>query len=99
MEVVLHALTLERVGAWVFDIGAFTNLTRITGLPQDMEGAYGEAKAELFRRCGNASSMPTTLVFPDGARCRDVLALPLPTNRGCTPGCGAKADGVEFRRF
>lgn len=51
MEVSSHALALERVGSIGFEAAAFTNLTEDhLDFHKTME-AYGEAKAELFRRC------------------------------------------------
>ena len=54
MEVSSHALALERVGGIFFRAAAFTNLTEDhLDFHKTME-AYCQAKAELFRRCGQA---------------------------------------------
>ena len=51
MEVSSHAIALDRVGGMRFDVGAFTNLTEDhLDFHKTME-AYGQTKAELFRRC------------------------------------------------
>ena len=54
MEVSRHALTLERVGGIHFRVAAFTNLTEDHLDFHKTMDAYCDAKAELFRRCGQA---------------------------------------------
>ena len=54
MEVSSHALTLERVGGIHFRVAAFTNLTEDHLDFHKTMDAYCDAKAELFRRCGQA---------------------------------------------
>ena len=99
MEVSSHALTLERVGGVRFDIGAFTNLTEDhLDFHKTME-AYGEAKAELFRRCDkcvlNADDSWYDLMA------KGATAEILATSTSSVDGLYAKnavlkADGVEF---
>ena len=99
MEVSSHALTLERVGGVRFNIGAFTNLTEDhLDFHKTME-AYGEAKAELFRRCDKCvlnADDPWYNLMADGAA-GEVLA----TSTSAVDGLYArnavlKADGVAF---
>ena len=54
MEVSSHAVTLERIGGTHFDVAAFTNLTEDHLDFHKTMDAYCDAKAELFRRCGQA---------------------------------------------
>ena len=54
MEVSSHAISLERIGGFRFDIAAFTNLTEDHLDFHKTMDAYCDAKAELFRRCGKA---------------------------------------------
>ena len=99
MEVSSHALTLERVGGVTFDVGAFTNLTEDhLDFHRTME-AYGEAKAELFRRCGKCVLNADDPWYP---RMADAAVGPvLATSTSPCDGLYAKnavlnADGVEF---
>ena len=54
MEVSSHAVTLERIGGFRFDVAAFTNLTEDHLDFHKTMDAYCDAKAELFRRCDAA---------------------------------------------
>jgi UDP-N-acetylmuramoyl-L-alanyl-D-glutamate--2,6-diaminopimelate ligase len=99
MEVSSHALTLERVGGVRFDIGAFTNLTEDhLDFHKTME-AYGEAKAELFRRCDKCVINADD---PWSPRMRSAaVGQVLPTSVSACDGLYARdavlnADGVEF---
>ena len=99
MEVSSHALTLERVGGVHFDVGAFTNLTEDhLDFHKTME-AYGEAKAELFRRCGKCVLNADDPWYPrmKAAAVGNVLA----TSAAACEGLHAKntvlkSDGVAF---
>jgi len=99
MEVSSHALTLERVGGVRFDIGAFTNLTEDhLDFHKTME-AYGEAKAELFRRCDRCVLNADDAWHP---RMKDAaVGNVLSTSAFACDGLYAKdpvlkASGVEF---
>ena len=99
MEVSSHALTLERVGGVRFDIGAFTNLTEDhLDFHKTME-AYGEAKAELFRRCDRCVLNADDAWYP---RMKDAaVGNVLSTSTSACDGLYAKdpvlkASGVEF---
>ena len=99
MEVSSHALTLERVGGVQFDICAFTNLTEDhLDFHKTME-AYGQAKAELFRRCGKCVLNADDPWYPRMAEAAvgDVLATSASSCDGLYARDAAlKADGVEF---
>ncbi len=99
MEVSSHALTLERVGGVHFDIGAFTNLTEDhLDFHKTME-AYGEAKAELFRRCGKCVLNADDAWYPRmaAAAVGNVLTTSVSAHNGLyAKNAVLKAGGVEF---
>ena len=68
MEVSSHAVTLERIGGFRFDVAAFTNLTEDHLDFHKTMDAYCDAKAELFRRCDAA------VVNADDAYAHRILA-------------------------
>ena len=99
MEVSSHALTLERVGGVHFDVGAFTNLTEDhLDFHKTME-AYGEAKAELFRRCDKCVLNADDPWYPRMAEAAvgNVLATSTASCNGLyAKDAVLKASGVEF---
>ena len=99
MEVSSHALTLERVGGVHFDIGAFTNLTEDhLDFHKTME-AYGQAKAELFRRCGKCVLNADDAWYPrmaDAAVGQVLTTSASPCDGLYAKDAVLKADGVEF---
>ncbi len=92
MEVSSHAITLDRIGGVHFDIAAFTNLTEDHLDFHKTMDAYCDAKAELFKRCGQA-----VINVDDGYSPRMLAAASCPvltTGVAVEPGAGHGAVGL-----
>lgn len=102
VEVSSHALTLGRVDGVLFDVVAFTNLTRDhLDFHSDMEG-YFSAKAELFRS-SRAHRGVVWISSPEGLRMAAVSEAPVTTIGWAKSGADIEVsvidttiDGSEF---
>lgn len=100
MEVSSHALYLDRVAGFEFELGLFTNLTRDhLDFHKTME-AYGQAKAILFSRCRkgiiNIDDEYSQMML-DAARC-PVFTFSTEKNEAdlIAKDINLKAGGVSF---
>jgi len=92
VEVSSHALTLGRVAATHFTVGAFTNLSRDhLDFHGDMD-AYLKAKASLFEQ---AASAVVWVDDPAGAVIAGALDIPV-TRVGLSDGTDVTASAVEI---